>query len=122
MTCLSDSEGADRLDLLQPKDTQPAITKSRSENNAHNDQESDSEIINVIAKRKRNKRVRVIVSSDSSGSDDDEIVEQIKRKRVAGIGDETPELFALTRVRCAKSLLRNNYASNRLYKRLIGCY
>ena len=65
--------------MLQPKDIQPAITKSRSENNAHNDQESDSEIINVIAKRKRNKRVHVIVSSDSSGSDDDEIVEPKKR-------------------------------------------
>ena len=36
------------------------------------DQKRDSEIVNVIAKRKRNKRVPVVVSSDSSGSGDDE--------------------------------------------------
>ena len=82
--------------MLQPRDTQPSITKSRSENNALNDQESDSEIINVvIAKRKQNKRVRVILSSDISGSDDNEIVEQKKRKRVAEFGDETPELLCI---------------------------
>lgn len=91
----TDSEGEERPNLLQAKDPQPAVTKSRSENNAHNDQESDSEIVNVIAKRKRKKRVPVVVSSDSSGSSDDETLEQIKRKRVAEIGDETPELFCI---------------------------
>ena len=48
-----------------------------------------------LIKEKRNKRVPVVVSSDSSGSGGDETVEQIKRKRVAEIGDETPETTVL---------------------------
>ena len=58
-----------------------------------------------------------IVSSDSSGSDDDEIVEQIKRERVAGIGDETPELFCTDQSEMCEEIIML-----RFYKRLIGCY
>ena len=39
--------------------------------------------------------VLVVVSSDSSESGDVETGEQIKWKRVAEIGDETPELFCI---------------------------
>ena len=86
---ISESSDSEVEDRPEPKKIPPAIEESiTSESNMLKDQESDSEVINVIEKRKRNKRVLVLDSSDS-----DEIVEPIKKKKLTLIGDETPDSF-----------------------------